>query len=82
MRLIKERGIIGKRFMSIWLDNIENITCSFGIWGGIFRFGGLTIESAGTYGEMIFKGLPTPRNIKLTIEKQMFYSDLKANSVR
>ena len=76
-RLIKERGIIGKRFMAIRLSNIENITCSYGIWGRIFRFGDLAIESAGTYGKMLFKGLPRPRKIKLTIEKQMFYSNLE-----
>jgi len=44
IRLIKEREIIGKRFMSIWLDRIENITCSYGI---LRR----------TYGKMVFKGM-------------------------
>ena len=71
LRLIKERGIIGKRFMSIRLDNIEDIICSFGIWGRIFGFGNLIIESAGTHGEMVFKGIPKPRKIKLKIEKEM-----------
>jgi len=70
-RLIKERGIIGKRFMSIRLDNIEDITCSFGIWGRIFGFGDLVIESAGTYGKMVFEGMPKPRKIKLRIENEM-----------
>ena len=68
-RLIKERGIIGKRFMAIGLDKIQNITCSFGILGRIFGFGNLIIESAGTYGRMIFEGLPKPKRIKWKIEK-------------
>lgn len=68
-RLIKERGIIGKRFMAIGLDKIQNITCSFGILGRIFGFGNLIIESAGTYGRMIFEGLPKPKRIKWEIEK-------------
>jgi len=72
LRLIKERGIIGKRFMSIMLDNIEDIICDFGIWGRIFGFGNLIIESAGTHGEMVFKGMPKPRKIKCRIEKEMF----------
>lgn len=72
LRLIKERGIIGKRFMSIRLDNIEDITCSFGIWGRIFGFGNLIIESAGAYGKMVFEGMPKPRKIKLKIEKEMY----------
>jgi len=71
LRLIKERGIIGKRFMSIRLDNVEDITCTFGIWGRIFGFGHLIIESAGTHGEMVFKGMPKPRKIKLKIEKEI-----------
>jgi len=66
--------------MAIRLSNIEDIACKYGIWGRIFRYGNLFIESAGTYGEMVFKGLPRPQNIKLMIEKQMFYSDRKAEN--
>lgn len=79
LRLIKERGIIGKRFMAIRLNNIEDIMCKYGIWGRIFRFGDLIIESAGTFGKMVFEGLPTPRKIKLMIESQIFYSNLNAD---
>jgi uncharacterized membrane protein YdbT with pleckstrin-like domain len=78
-RLIKERGIIGKRFMAIRLRDIENITCRYGIWGRIFGFGDLIIESAGTYGEMKFEGVPRPRTLKWMIERQMLYADLKAS---
>lgn len=70
LRLIKERGIIGKQFMTINLDNIENITCSFGILGRIFGYGNLTVESAGTYGKMVFERMPRPRKIKCMIEKE------------
>ena len=77
LRLIKERGIIGKRFMAVQLNDIEDITCSYGIWGRIFRFGNLTIESAGTYGIIVFKGIPRPKKVKLMIERQMFYANHK-----
>jgi uncharacterized membrane protein YdbT with pleckstrin-like domain len=70
LRLIKERGIIGKRVMAIGLENIEDITCSFGILGRIFSFGDLIIESAGTYGKMVFEGMPSPKKIKWRIEKE------------
>ena len=70
LRLIKERGIIGKSFMTINLENIENITCNFGIWGRIFRFGDLIIESAGTHGKMVFERVPRPMTIKWRIEKE------------
>lgn len=79
-RLIMERGIIGKRYMSIQLKDIEDIVCSYGILGRIFGYGDLTIESAGTQGLMVFKGIPKPRRMKLLIERWMFYSDIKPNS--
>ena len=68
-RLIKERGIIGKRYMSVRLSDIEDITCSFGILGRIFGYGDLTIESAGTHGQMVFKGMTRVRKIKTLIDK-------------
>jgi uncharacterized membrane protein YdbT with pleckstrin-like domain len=77
-RLIKERGIIGKRFMAIRLGDIEDIVCRYGIWGRIFRFGDLTVESAGTHGKMDFEGMPRPKTLKWIIERQMFYADLKS----
>lgn len=79
-RLIQERGIIGKRYMSIRLKDIEDIVCCYGILGRIFGYGDLTIESAGTQGLMVFKGIPKPRRMKLLIERWMFYSDIKPNS--
>jgi len=77
LRLIKERGIIGKRFMVIKLTDIEDITCKYGIWGRIFRFGNLIIESAGTFGKMDFEGMPRPKALKWMIERQIFYANLK-----
>jgi uncharacterized membrane protein YdbT with pleckstrin-like domain len=68
-RLIEERGIIGKRIMSIWLDKVQDITCSFGIFGRIFGFGNLEIQSAGTEGKIVFDFLPDPQKLKEEIEK-------------
>jgi len=64
LRLIDERGIIGKRIMSIPLKRIQDIKCRFGIWGRIFGFGDLEIESAGTYGKIVFDFIPSPREFK------------------
>ncbi|MGA2585664.1 MAG: PH domain-containing protein [Candidatus Aminicenantales bacterium] len=76
-RLIRESGIIGKRYMSVRLSNIEDTTCTFGILGRILGYGDLIIESAGTYGQMIFKGIPKPRKMKTLIERWRFYSDVR-----
>jgi len=64
LRLIDERGIIGKRIMSIPLKRIQDIKCQFGIWGRIFGFGDLEIESAGTYGKITFHFIPSPQKFK------------------
>jgi len=70
-RLVKERGIIGQRFMSIFLEQVEDITVSYGFWGRIFDFGDIEIESAGTYGQMIFKGMPGPEKKKWLIDEEI-----------
>jgi uncharacterized membrane protein YdbT with pleckstrin-like domain len=69
MRLIEERGIIGKRIMSIRLDKVQDVTCKFGILGRIFGFGDIEIESAGTYGKILFGSLPSPQRLQEEIEK-------------
>lgn len=69
LRLVEERGIIGKRIMSIWLDKVQDVTCKFGILGRIFGFGDIEIESAGTCGKVIFGFLPSPRKLQKEIEK-------------
>jgi len=75
--LIEERGIIGKRIMSIPLDKVQDITCSFGIWGRIFEFGDLEIQSAGTYGKIVFDFIPNPRKLKEEVEKAILESRKK-----
>jgi hypothetical protein len=50
------------------------MTWTFGILGRILGYGDLTIESAGTYGQMNFKGIPKPMKIKTLIERWRFYS--------
>ena len=72
LRLIEERGIIGKRFVSIWLDKVQDVTCKFWVLGEIFGFGDLEIESAGTYGKIVFSFVPSPKNLQRELEKAIF----------
>jgi len=74
LRLIEERGIIGKRIMSIWLDKVQDVTCKFGILGRIFGFGDIEIQSAGTYGKIVFGLLPSPREIQKQVERAILSS--------
>jgi uncharacterized membrane protein YdbT with pleckstrin-like domain len=71
LRLVKERGIIGQSFMSIFLEQVEDITVSYGFWGRLFNFGDLKIESAGTCGKLVFKGIPKPLKKMGVIESEI-----------
>jgi uncharacterized membrane protein YdbT with pleckstrin-like domain len=68
LRLIDKRGIIGKRIVSISLGKVQDITCKFGIWGRIFGYGDIEIESAGTYGMIVFEFVPCPKEMQKRIE--------------
>jgi uncharacterized membrane protein YdbT with pleckstrin-like domain len=77
LRLIEERGIIGKRIMMAPLNKVQDITCKFGIMGRIFGFGDLEIESAGTYGKIVFSFIANPEERKEEINKAIL--EFKAN---
>jgi uncharacterized membrane protein YdbT with pleckstrin-like domain len=77
LRLIEERGIIGKRIVFIPLDKVQDVTCKFGILGKILGFGDLEIESAGTYGKIVFSFIANPRKRKEEINKAIL--EFKAN---
>jgi len=49
--------------MPIWLKDIADTTCKYGIFGRIFGFRDLIIESAGPYGKMEFREMPGPKKI-------------------
>jgi hypothetical protein len=66
--------------MSIFLEQVEDITVSYSIWGKIFGFGNIQIESARTEGQMLFKGVSDPlkkskadrgRDVKTQTEEQV-----------
>lgn len=54
---------------SVWLDKIQDMSVEFGVLERIFGFGNLTIESAGTFGQMNFRGFPKPLMFKGFIEE-------------
>ena len=68
LRFVDERGIIGKRIVSIPLHHVQDVTCKFGIWGRIFGYGDIEIESAGTYGKIVFEFVPRPKEMQKRIE--------------
>jgi hypothetical protein len=45
----------------------------------IFNFGDLEIESAGTYGRLMFKGIPTPLKKMGLIEIKILVNNFESN---
>jgi len=69
--LVKEEGIILKRFVSVFLDEIEHISCGNGTLGGIFDFGELEIESAGVHETIVFKVIVSIKKSKRPIVREV-----------
>ena len=70
-RVTRRRGIIGKTIMTIELSRIQDVRIQFGILGRIFGFGTLEIESAGTSGKIVFRGIPSPKMVREKIESEI-----------
>lgn len=71
LKVTRQRGIIGKTIVEIELNQIQDIKISFGILGRIFGFGTIEIESAGTFGKVVFQGIPSPESVKNKVEKEV-----------
>jgi hypothetical protein len=68
-RLVRERGIIKKRYNSIFLEQIENLSCTNGLLGDMFDFGDLEIESV--HGTILFKGIVSAERHKRRIAREV-----------
>jgi uncharacterized membrane protein YdbT with pleckstrin-like domain len=68
-RLVRERGIIRKRYNSIFLEQIENLSCTNGFLGDMFDFGNLEIESV--HGTILFKGIISAERHKRRIAREV-----------
>lgn len=68
LRVIKSGGFFGQKHLSIFLEQIENITVQYSILGQLFNYGTITIESAATKNLMLATNAPRPLNKKWLIE--------------
>jgi hypothetical protein len=59
------------------VNMVQDVTCRFGILGRVFGFGDLEIESAGTYGKIVFSFISNPSERKEEIGKAIL--EFKAN---
>ncbi|MBW2063373.1 MAG: PH domain-containing protein [Deltaproteobacteria bacterium] len=70
-RLIKEQRLLRKRFVSVFLEQIQNLSYSNGYLGDIFGFGDIEVESVGVHGKIVFKGIISIKKNKRRIMRHI-----------
>jgi hypothetical protein len=73
LRLIEERGIIGKRIMSIWLDKVQDVTCiRSAFWAGSLVLATLKSSLPEPMARSFLASLPSPQKLREEIEKAIW----------
>jgi uncharacterized membrane protein YdbT with pleckstrin-like domain len=67
LRVIEETGIFTRITMECPLDKINNVSYSQNIWGRIFRFGNVVIQTAAQHGATVYYNVEHPQLLKETI---------------
>jgi len=67
LRIIDEEGIFSAQSKESPLDKINNVTYTASIWGRIFGFGNVEIQTAAETGSTIYEMVESPRKLKDTI---------------
>lgn len=68
------------RVTTIWLDRVQDVTWKYGILGKVFGFGDIEVESAGTYGRIVFGGLPSLQRLQEEVQKAILNFHLTSRS--
>jgi len=66
-RVIDEYGLININTKESPLEKINNVSYSQGIWGRIFKYGDVEIQTAATTGETVYRMVEKPGLLKDTI---------------
>jgi uncharacterized membrane protein YdbT with pleckstrin-like domain len=67
LRVIEETGIFTRINMECGLDKINNIAYSQNIWGRLFGFGNVVIQTAAQHGVTIYSSVKSPKLLMETI---------------
>ena len=67
LRVIEETGILTRITTECPLDKINNVSYSQNIWGRIFRFGTIIIQTAAQHGATIYSNVNNPQLLKETL---------------
>ena len=64
LRVIEETGILTRITMECPLDKINNVSYSQNIWGRLFGFGNVVIQTAAQHGATIYYNVEHPQLLK------------------
>jgi hypothetical protein len=71
-RLMRQTGILGKISMDSYLDKINNVEHRQDLWGRLFRYGDLEIDTASETGAEIFPRIGRPLAFKRAIDAAVY----------
>jgi uncharacterized membrane protein YdbT with pleckstrin-like domain len=66
-RVIQQTGILNKRSVDSRLDKVNNVEHQQSVWGRIFGFGDVMIDTASETGTALFKNISRPLDFKRAI---------------
>lgn len=66
-RVIQQTGILNKRSVDSRLDKINNVEHQQSVWGRLFGFGDVMIDTASETGTAVFKNISRPLDFKRAI---------------
>jgi uncharacterized membrane protein YdbT with pleckstrin-like domain len=70
-RILQRRGVLGKFTRSIGIARVQDVSTSQSLFGRLFHFGNVEIESAGRDGSEVFTYVPDPDHFRDILFEQL-----------
>jgi uncharacterized membrane protein YdbT with pleckstrin-like domain len=70
-RILQRRGVLGKFTRSIGIARVQDVSTSQSIFGRLFDYGNVEIESAGRDGAELFTYVPDPEHFRNILFEQL-----------
>ena len=70
-RILQRRGVLGKYTRSIGIARVQDVSTSQSLFGRLFDFGNVEIESAGRDGAVLFTYVPDPDRFRNILFEQL-----------
>ena len=67
LRVIDEYGVMSSHSVESPLDKINNVEFDQSVWGRLFNYGDVTLQTAAEMGETVYRFLERPKQVQTTI---------------